>query len=106
MTVQEGAGPGPKKAASPPKKVQFKLLKSLRESSDSDEEPEHEQAYFVLAQQMEQPISDEKVDMPHVDVKSDFGIKFIPRTMNLIAYSNGHQEQFEIETAKSPTIAY
>jgi hypothetical protein len=42
VTVSERAGPGPKKAVSPQKKVQVKMLRTSRESSDSDEEPEHE----------------------------------------------------------------
>ncbi len=45
------------------------MLRTSRESSDSDEEPEHEQAYLVWAR-MEQPIVDVKVDIPLADVKS------------------------------------
>jgi hypothetical protein len=60
VTVPEGAGPGPKPAASPPRRVQVKMLWASRESSDSDKEPKHELAYLVLAQ-MERPIIDVKV---------------------------------------------
>jgi hypothetical protein len=77
------------------------MLRSSRGSSDS--EPEHEQAYFVRAQ-TEQQISCETVDMPHADVKSDFDLKFVPMTMNLIAYSYGHREQIEMEIAKSQQL--
>ncbi len=47
VTVPEGAGPGPKPAASPPRKVQVKMLRTSRESSDSDEELEHERTYLA-----------------------------------------------------------
>jgi hypothetical protein len=50
------------------------------------------------------PISGEKVDMPPVDVKSDFGIKFIPRTKTLIAYGAGRQEQIKMEVVKSQRL--
>ncbi len=49
VTVPEGAGLGPKSAASPPKIVHIKMLRTSRESSDSDQELEHELAYLVLA---------------------------------------------------------
>jgi hypothetical protein len=51
VTVPEGAGPGPRKVASPLKTVQLevKMLRTSRESSDSDEEPECERAYCVRA---------------------------------------------------------
>ncbi len=62
-----------------------------RESLDSDEEPECEWACFARAL-VDSPIRIAKVEMPDVDVKSDFGIKFVPRNMNLIAYSNWQQE--------------
>ncbi len=67
------------------------MLRTSRESSDLDEEPEHEGAYFVLAL-VEQPISEVKVDIPPVDVKSDLGIEFIPRTRILIAFGDGDQK--------------
>ena len=49
VTGPEGSGPGPKQVASPPKIIQVKMLRTSRESSDSDEEPECERAYCVLA---------------------------------------------------------
>ncbi len=79
------------------------MLRTWSKSSDSDEEQECKRAYFVRAL-MEQPISIEKVNMPYVDEKSDFGIKFIPRTMNLIAYSYGNQEQIKMDIAKSQRL--
>ncbi len=79
MTVTEGAGPGPKPAASPPKRVQIKMLRTSSETSDSDEEPEHGRAYFVRVW-MEQPIVNVKVDIPLADVKLELGAKFILRT--------------------------
>ncbi len=85
MTIQEGAGPGPKPAASPPKRVQVEMLRTSRESSDSDEEPEHELAYLVRAR-MERPIVDVKVDISLADVKSELGAEFISRTSPLIAF--------------------
>ncbi len=51
------AGPGPKPACVTSEEVQVNMLRTSRESSDSDEEPEHEPAYFVRAR-MEQPIRD------------------------------------------------
>ncbi len=47
VTFPEGAGPGPKPAASPPRRVQITMLRTSRESSDSDEEPEHERTYLA-----------------------------------------------------------
>jgi hypothetical protein len=88
VTVPEGASSGPKKVASPPKRVQVKMLRTSRGSSDSDEEPERERACLARAQ-LDLPIRIAKVEMPYVDVKSDFGIKFVPRNINLIAYSAG-----------------
>jgi hypothetical protein len=52
-----------KRAASPQKRVQVKMLRTLRESSNLDEDPDHELAYFVLAR-VEQPIHNAKVNIP------------------------------------------
>ncbi len=100
MTVPEGAGPGPKKVASPPKRVQDKMLRTSRESLDSDEELEYAQACLARAR-MDPPIRIAKVEMPCIDAKSDFGIKFVSRNMNLIVYSDGQHEPIEHGVAKS-----
>ncbi len=67
------------------------MLRTSRESSDSDEEPEHEWPYLVLAW-VERPIVDVKVDIPLADVKSELGA---------VAFETGRLEQIDREIIRS-----
>ncbi len=60
VTVPEGAGHGPKRVASPAKRVQVKMLRTSRESSDSDEEQECERAYIVRTREPKKDASPPK----------------------------------------------
>ena len=68
--TKEDRQSGTARLLSPPKQVQDKMLQTSRQSSDSDEEPDLERAYFVLA----------LIDSPCEQVKAESRTDYVTRT--------------------------
>ncbi len=97
MAFPEGTGQRPKLTTSPPKRVQAKMLRTLRESSDSEEEQDRKRAYFVLAR-VESSIRNEKVDLTIGNVKVESAAEFIPRICTPIAH--GADEKIDLDLSR------
>ena len=70
VAAQEGNGQAPKPPPSEPKKVIVKMLRISRSTSDSDEEPDRERAYFVRA----------RIDPPKENMKTESSAAYVLRT--------------------------